>query len=91
MYYPRFEYTAQDGKKHQVTESKSHIIRVFKPGQEIEVIVSPLKEARIADSILFISSILAFWFLVYFLSLSRCYFGDSPFIQLTPIKNYPEK
>lgn len=47
-YYPQFEFTTKDGVKHQVTESKPHILRLFKPGQEIEVIVSPYGAGRIA-------------------------------------------
>lgn len=48
MSYPHFVFTSKDGEKHEVTESKHHIIEWFKPGQEIEVIVSPYGDHRIA-------------------------------------------
>jgi hypothetical protein len=48
MSYPHFEFTSKDGEKHEVTESKHHIIEWFKPGQEIEIIVSPYGDHRIA-------------------------------------------
>lgn len=48
MSYPHFEFTSKNGERHEVTESKHHIIEWFKPDQEIEVIVSPYGDHRIA-------------------------------------------
>jgi len=45
MSYPCFEYQAKDGSKHQVCESKIHLIEHFKPGQEVEIIL-PLFSPR---------------------------------------------
>lgn len=64
MYYPQFEFITKDGVKHQVTESKSHIFRLFKPGQELEVIVSPYGEYRLAG-----------FYSLYFLDLCILVFG----------------
>jgi len=48
MSYPQFEFTSKDGTKQRVTESKHHLLKRFIPGQEIEVIVSPHGNHRIA-------------------------------------------
>ncbi|MFZ5571065.1 MAG: ankyrin repeat domain-containing protein [Thermodesulfobacteriota bacterium] len=48
MSYPHFEFTSKDGKRYQVTETKHHFVEWFKPDQEIEVIVSPSGNHRIA-------------------------------------------
>jgi len=41
MSYPQFEYLTKDGQTQQVQESKIHVIEHFKPGQEVEIILSP--------------------------------------------------
>ena len=48
MSCPHFEFTSKDGEKHEITESKHRIIEWFKPEQEIEIIVSPYGDHRIA-------------------------------------------
>ncbi|OGP87197.1 MAG: hypothetical protein A2156_08075 [Deltaproteobacteria bacterium RBG_16_48_10] len=48
MSYPRFEYVTKDGEKRQVQESKPHVIEYFKPGQEVEIILSPHWNPRLA-------------------------------------------
>lgn len=48
MSYPEFEFVAKNGQKEHVRESKQHIFFFFKPGQTVEVIVSPRGDHRIA-------------------------------------------
>jgi len=48
MSYPQFEYVTKDGEKRQVQESKAHVIEYFKPGQEVEIILSPHWNPRLA-------------------------------------------
>jgi len=48
MSYPQFEFVGKDGQKKQVRESKQHVIERFKPGQEVEIIVSPYGDHRLA-------------------------------------------
>jgi hypothetical protein len=48
MSYPRFEFVGKDGQKKEVRESKQHLIERFKPGQEVEIIVSPYGDHRLA-------------------------------------------
>jgi hypothetical protein len=48
MSYPRFEFVGKDGQKKEVRESKQHVIERFKPGQEVEIIVSPYGDHRLA-------------------------------------------
>jgi hypothetical protein len=48
MSYPCFEYQAKDGSKHQVRESKAHLIERFKPGQELEIILPSFQPPRLA-------------------------------------------
>jgi hypothetical protein len=38
----------KDGQKQRITESKNHVIEWFKPGQEVEVILSPYGDHRLA-------------------------------------------
>lgn len=47
MSYPQFEFMGKDGRKQQITESKNHIIEWFKPGQEVEIIVSAYGDHRL--------------------------------------------
>lgn len=48
MSYPEFEFVAKNGQKEHVRESKQHIIAFFKPGQTVDIIVSPRGNHRIA-------------------------------------------
>jgi len=48
MSYPQFEFAGKDGLKQHVTESKNHIFERFKLGQEVEIIVSPYGDHRLA-------------------------------------------
>jgi hypothetical protein len=48
MSYPQFEFVGKDGLTQHVTESKNHIFERFKPGQEVDVIVSPYGDHRLA-------------------------------------------
>ena len=50
MSYPQFEYLTKDGQTQQVQESKIHLIEHFKPGQEVEIILSsyPYQDPRLA-------------------------------------------
>jgi hypothetical protein len=48
MSYPCFEYQAKDGSRHQVRESKVHLIERFKPGQEVEIILPSFQPPRLA-------------------------------------------
>lgn len=48
MSYSQFEFTGKNGQKQHITEAKNHIIGHFKPGQEVEIIVSPYGDHRIA-------------------------------------------
>jgi hypothetical protein len=48
MSYPRFEFVGKDGQKKEVRESKQHLIERFKPGQEVEIIVSPYGDHLLA-------------------------------------------
>jgi hypothetical protein len=44
MSYPQFEYLTKDGQIRQVQESKIHVIKHFKPGQEYDDIARVLVE-----------------------------------------------
>jgi hypothetical protein len=48
MSFPQFEFVAKDGTKTQVRESKQHVIERFKPGQEVEILISPYGDHRLA-------------------------------------------
>jgi hypothetical protein len=48
MSYPCFEYQTKDGSRHQVRESKAHLIERFKPGQEVEIILPSFQPPRLA-------------------------------------------
>ena len=48
MSYPRFEFVGKDGQKKEVRESKHHLIERFKRGQEVEIIISPYGDHRLA-------------------------------------------
>jgi len=48
MSYPRFEFVGKDGQKREVRESKHHLIERFKRGQEVEIIISPYGDHRLA-------------------------------------------
>ena len=48
MSYPCFEYQTKDGSRHQVRESKVHLIEHFKPGQEVEIILLSFQPPRLA-------------------------------------------
>jgi len=48
MSYPEFEFVAKDGQTRHVLETKQHLIRYFQPGQEVEVILSPRGDHRLA-------------------------------------------
>jgi len=50
MSYPQFEYLTKDGQTQQVREPKIHVIEHFKPGQEVEIILSayPYQDPRLA-------------------------------------------
>ncbi|MEE9910619.1 MAG: ankyrin repeat domain-containing protein [Deltaproteobacteria bacterium] len=48
MSYPEFEFVGKDGQTRRVRESKHHLISWFKPGQEVEIIVSPYGDHRLA-------------------------------------------
>jgi hypothetical protein len=48
MSYPRFEFVGKDGQKKEVREAKQHLLERFKPGQEVEIIVSPYGDHRLA-------------------------------------------
>ena len=48
MSYPCFEYQTKDGSKHQVRESKVHLIERFNPGQEVEIILPSFQPPRLA-------------------------------------------
>jgi hypothetical protein len=49
MSYPCFEYQAKDGSKHQIRESKIHLMERFKRGQEVEIILPSFQPPRLAD------------------------------------------
>lgn len=49
MSYPQFEFVTKDGEKTQIRESKHHIIERFKPGQQVDIIVSPRGDHRLSD------------------------------------------
>lgn len=46
--YPRFEFVDKDGARKQVSETKMHLTEHFKPGQEVEIILSPDGNHRLA-------------------------------------------
>ncbi len=48
MSYPQFEFVTKDGSTMPVVESKHHVIERFKPGQPVEIIVSPNGDHRLA-------------------------------------------
>jgi len=48
MIYPVFSYVAKDGQTLQILEKKPHIFEMFKPGQEVEIILSSHAEPRLA-------------------------------------------
>jgi hypothetical protein len=48
MSYPCFEYQAKDGLRHQVRESKAHLIERFNPGQEVEIVLPSFQPPRLA-------------------------------------------
>lgn len=48
MSYPQFEFVTKDGTTIRVVESKHHVIERFKAGQEVEIIVSPYGDHRLA-------------------------------------------
>lgn len=48
MSYPEFEFVGKDGKRQHVRESKHHVIAYFKPGQKVEILVSPYGSHRLA-------------------------------------------
>ncbi len=48
MSYPVFEFVDKAGVRKEIRESKQHVIERFKPGQEIEIILSPFGDHRIA-------------------------------------------
>jgi len=48
MIYPVCSYVAKDGQTLQVREKKPHIFEMFKPGQEVEIILSSHAEPRLA-------------------------------------------
>ncbi len=41
MSYPQFEYRTKEGQSRQVQGSKIHLIEHFKPGQEVDIVLSP--------------------------------------------------
>ncbi len=51
MSYAEFEYQTKDGQMRRIQESKIHVIERFKPGQEVEIILSPhpYQDPRLAD------------------------------------------
>ncbi len=49
MSYPCFEYQTRDGARHQVRESKIHLIERFERGQEVEIILPSFQPPRLAD------------------------------------------
>src|SRR4030042_4205826 len=48
MSYPCFEYHTKAGSRHQVRESKVHLIERFKPGQDVEIILPSFQPPRLA-------------------------------------------
>jgi len=47
--YPEFSYRAEDGSLQRVRESKVHVVERYKPGDEVEILVSPHGIPRLAD------------------------------------------
>jgi hypothetical protein len=46
--YPEFTYRADDGSERRVRESKAHVAEIYKPGDEVEILVSPHGFPRLA-------------------------------------------
>jgi hypothetical protein len=46
--YPEFTYRADDGSERRVRESKAHVTEIYKPGEEVEILVSPHGFPRLA-------------------------------------------
>lgn len=49
MSYPEFEFDAADGQKVRAVGRKHHLLERFTPGQQVEIIVSPQGDHRLAD------------------------------------------
>jgi hypothetical protein len=47
--YPEFTYHTHDGKTERVRESKVHVIAIYKPGDEVEILFNPPAYPRLAD------------------------------------------
>ena len=47
--YPEFTYRTEDGTVRRVRDSKVHVIERYKPGDEVEILVTPQGIARLAD------------------------------------------
>jgi len=76
MIYPIFSYVTKDGQTLQVREKRPHIFEMFKPGQEVEIMLSPHAEPRLAGfySLYFrdlVILILGFCFVVIPLLIAR--------------------
>jgi hypothetical protein len=48
MSYPEFEFVIRDGTTIRTVESKHHVFEWFKPGQAVDIIISPNGDHRLA-------------------------------------------
>lgn len=47
-HYPEFIYHAEDGSTQTVREDKAHVFEIYKPGQEVEILLFPYFKPRLA-------------------------------------------
>lgn len=47
-HYPEFTYRAEDGSLQTVREPKAHVLEIYKPGQEIDILLFPYFKPRLA-------------------------------------------
>jgi hypothetical protein len=48
MSYPTYSYIAEDGLTRHVREPKAHIVEVYKPGQQVDIVLSSSGYSRLA-------------------------------------------